>query len=130
VQFPGGLYDTQIAQGKIEIDGGDGELTIRSLGRTFVMPDSEYAQYLLNLLDQIEARPEPAKLASYAIALQGTSFTARILGPGEFVRQQFALLGRQSPVGLIGVRDDPELVALFQTATFKSFNPQAWVRNQ
>jgi hypothetical protein len=94
------------------------------------MPGSRYAQYLLKLRGQINARPEPAILASYSIALQCVSANGPIFRPAEFVRQQLTMMGRNYPFGLVALQEDAELVDVLQATTFKSFNPQAWIRAQ
>jgi len=131
IQFSNEIQDLLIGQGQVECVGFDEEVAIRSLGRTFIVPGTRYSQYLMELLDKIEASPDAATLATYAIAIQAITFiTGSLQQPGEFVRQQLAQLSRTVPLSASNLSEDPELVSLLQSTVFKSFNPQSWIRGQ
>jgi molecular chaperone HtpG len=130
-QFAQSLSDIWIALKEIEREGLDQETTIRSLGRTFILPGSEYYKYLLHLLEQIDDSMDPVRLAAYATALLALSFNVPIHEPAEFVRQQLALMSRMSNLGFnLKMDPDPALISALASTTFITFNPQAWIRAQ
>jgi hypothetical protein len=124
----GALNDLFIGNHSIECDGVDGETSISSLGRTWVLPGSELSSYLLKLLDRLNESPDAASIARYVIALQTASFSAPLPNAEEFISQQLAVMSRLPQIGAVSALEDTELVAVLQTTPFKSFNLLAWAR--
>jgi molecular chaperone HtpG len=125
-----GLPDMWIARANVETEGLETEVSIVSLGRTFILPGSGYSKYLIKLLDRLNTSPDIENLAAYAIALHGVSFTDTLPNAAEYVKQQLAFISRGAGLGYLILKEDPELIAVLQSTSFKSFNPQAWIRGQ
>jgi len=121
------MPDIWIAQSELECEGLDEETMILSVGRTFILPGSDYSKYLLELLGEINDSMDPVKLAKYATALLALSINGPVPSPAEFVRQHLALMSRTSGM-TFNLIEDPQLVAVLGSTTFKSFNPHAWSR--
>lgn len=128
--FASELENIWIARAPVNGMGLDGETAIKSIGRTFVLPGTDYASYLIQLLDEMETTPDQARIAACAVALQCVSFGAQIPNAAEFVRQEISMMRRAGALGSsTDLREDSGLISVLQSTQFKLFNSQAWTRN-
>jgi hypothetical protein len=122
---PGAIY---IGQRKVQIEGAGEELAIRSLGVTFILHGTIYAQYLIDLLNAIDRSPDATKLATYAIALQPLLSGTRVPNAKEYIERESIRLARDTPYGRVQRIVDPELEGMLLETDFTVFSPLAWVR--
>jgi molecular chaperone HtpG len=113
-----------VAQRQIEATGLGEEVAIKSVGRTFVLPGTDYAKYLLALFKQIEASPSLSLVARYVIAIDALEAQHPIANASEFVQQRLVRM----PVH-VGIEKDSELAEVLQKTKFAVFDPGAWARD-
>lgn len=123
-----GGRDIYIAERHLQCDGLAGEVAIRSMRSTFVLPASEYARYLLRLLAEINSGAGTVVVGRYAIALRALSIEGSISDPLEFVRREKVRIERETPFGINDVEPDAELLDVLGATAFRVFDPRDWTR--
>lgn len=123
-RYPRTYSNVVVAQREIEVKGLGEEVAIKSGGRTFVLPDTDYARYLLALIGRLEASANPSLVAHYVIAIEALEEQRPIANASEFVQQRLVRMPMH-----VGAQTDGELAAVLQKTKFVVFDPSAWARD-
>jgi molecular chaperone HtpG len=117
-----------IANAQIECQGRQGEIALRSIGRTFILPGTTYCSYLLKLLNRLDTAPDAAGLASYVVALASLGPSGRSSTAVDIAKRRLARMERHTPYGYFDGTPDDELLAILESTKFIIFDPRAWTR--
>jgi molecular chaperone HtpG len=122
------MLSSHIATANIECPGREDEIAISSIGRTFILPGTPIAAYLLKLLNRLETAPDAASLASYAVALGSLAPSGRDSNPLEIAKRRLGRIDRYTPYGYFDGTPDKELWAVLESTKVVIFDPRAWTR--